>query len=79
VAGVVVILEVEYDVESVEEAQQLATRDAVALFRQDDVLAVSADAKVPRSEELPITAGYLQDEPPRQMDVDECISEAEGA
>jgi hypothetical protein len=64
-----VVLEVEYATDSLEEARRLAHRDAVALFRQDDVLAISADAKVGGTpiadreieKPLPITAMYLAD------------------
>lgn len=58
---VAVILEVEYAVETVEEARALAHRDAGLIFRQPEVLAVQADAKVPKGE-LPITERYLADE-----------------
>lgn len=84
-----VLLEVEYDAETEAEARQLAHRDAVMLFRQDDVLAVSADLKRPRDPEqqFPITAAYLDEKAgnvaervneyaPHRMDVDECIAEA---
>ena len=54
-----VILEVEYDAQTEREVRLRAYRDAATLFKQDDVLAVSADLKRPR--DLPITEKYLED------------------
>ena len=53
------VLEVEYGVESEEEARDLARRDAGHLIQLPDVLAVAAGPKI----DLPITERYLQDEP----------------
>lgn len=68
-----VVLEVVYDASAEEEARALAYRDAGRLFQQPYVLEVSADLKRPR--DLPITEMYLDG----QMDVYECIEEAEHA
>ena len=59
---VTVVFEVEYAVETEEEARVRAERDAGPIFAQPDVLAVSAGMKreyVPS--ELPITERYLED------------------
>ena len=58
---VAVLLEIEYDTDSLEEAKAFALADATRLFQQERVLAVSADAKVSR--DLPITERYLEDQP----------------
>lgn len=64
-----VVLEVEYDTDSEEEARAFAMHDAGQLFRQNRVLAVAADLasayKVgiisSSGKALPITERYLED------------------
>lgn len=57
---VAAVFEIEYAVETEEEARALAERDASRLFQQDDVLAVSVGPR--ETPELPITERYLEGE-----------------
>lgn len=55
-----VIFEVEYRTDDLKQAKAWAQRHALWIFREDEVEAISVDAKVPRVQ-LPITERYLQD------------------